>query len=78
MEAPEVIDDYLLTSVVSSAVLAGLVPKDQHNVPVEEIEVRGDFASLMQFVELMYERKNVDDTMKKLDKDFEEKYGRKL
>lgn len=72
------IDDYLLTSVVSSAVLAGLVPKDQHNVPVEEIEVRGDFASLMQFVELMYERKNVDDTMKKLDKDFEEKYGRKL
>lgn len=72
------IDDYLLTSVVSSAVLAGLVPKDQHNVPVEEIEVRGDFASLMQFVELMYERKNVDDTMKKLDKDFEERYGRKL
>lgn len=72
------IDDYLLTSVVSSAVLAGLVPKDQHNVPVEEIEVRGDFASLMQFVELMYERKNVDDTIKKLDKDFEEKYGRKL
>ena len=78
MEASKVIDDYLLTSVVSSAVLAGLVPKDQHNVPVEEIEVRGDFASLMQFVELMYERKNVDDTMKKLDKDFEEKYGRKL
>ena len=69
------IDDYLLTSVVSSAVLAGLVPKDQHNAPVEEIEVRGDFASLMQFVELMYERKNVDDTMKKLDKDFEERYG---
>lgn len=72
------LDDYLLTSVISSAVLAGLVPKDQHNVPVEEIEVRGDFASLMQFVELMYERKDVDETMKKLDAAFEERYGKKL
>lgn len=69
------INDYLLTSIVANAILAGLVPKDQEDVPVEEIEVRGDFASLMQFVELMYECKETDETLERLEKEFAEKYG---
>jgi hypothetical protein len=70
--------DERLTAVVSSAVLAGLIPRDQHNLPLEEIEVRGDFSALMQFVELMYDRKESDELMKKLDEDFIKKYGRPL
>jgi len=72
---PKPINDYLLTSVVANAVLAGLVPKDQDNVEVEDIEVRGDFASLMQFVELMYECKETNETLERLEKEIIEKYG---
>ena len=69
------INDYFLTSVVANAVLAGLVPRDQDNVEVEDIEVRGDFASLMQFAELMYECKETNEALERLEKDIAEKYG---
>jgi hypothetical protein len=72
---PKAINNYLFTSIVANAILAGLVPKDQEDVPVEEIEVHGDFASLMQFVELMYEDKEINETLERLEKDFAEKYG---
>jgi hypothetical protein len=69
------INDHFLTSVVANAVLAGLVPRDQDNVEVEDIEVRGDFASLMQFAELMYECKETNEALERLEKDIAEKYG---
>ena len=50
-----------LSSVVAYAMLAGLIPKEEEAKPLDEIEVRGDFASLMQFVELMYQDKEDDE-----------------
>lgn len=70
--------DERLTAVVSSAILAGLIPQDQRELSLNEIEVRGDFSALMQFVELMYERKENDELIKKLDEDFIKRYGRPL
>ena len=83
MEAPKVklntdFSDDRLTAVVSSAILAGLIPQDQRELALNEIEVRGDFPALMQFVELMYERKESDELIKKLDEDFIKSYGKPL
>ena len=50
-----------LSTVVSFAVLAGLLPNDQKEKDIDEIEIRGDFANLMQFVELMYQTKEDDE-----------------
>jgi hypothetical protein len=50
-----------LSSVVAYAMLAGLIPKEEEAKPLDEIEVRGDFASLMQFVGLMYQDKEDDE-----------------
>jgi hypothetical protein len=55
-----------LSSVVSFAMLAGLIPHDQENNPIDEIEVRGDFASLMQFVELIYQDIKADEDFEAL------------
>ena len=55
-----------LSSVVAYAMLAGLIPKAEEAKPLDEIEVRGDFASLMQFVELMYETKEEDELFEEL------------
>lgn len=70
--------DERLTAVVTSAILAGLIPRNQRELPLDAIEVRGDFSALMQFVELMYERKESDELIKKLDEDFIKRYGRPL
>lgn len=55
-----------LSTVVSFAVLAGLLPHDQEDKPIDEIEIRGDFASLMQFVELIYEDIKADEDFEEL------------
>lgn len=55
-----------LSAVVSFAMLAGLIPHDQENNPIDEIEVRGDFASLMQFVELIYQDIKADEDFEAL------------
>jgi hypothetical protein len=55
-----------LSAVVAHAVLAGLIPKDQQDLPITDIEIRCDFAGLMQFVELMYEVKDENEYFEKL------------
>ncbi len=55
-----------LSTVISFAVLAGLLPHDQEDKPIDEIEIRGDFASLMQFVELIYQDIKADEDFEKL------------
>jgi hypothetical protein len=66
MEHAKKISRTRLSSVVSFALMAGLIPHDQENNPIDEIEIRGDFASLMQFVELMYEIKEEDEYFQEL------------
>ena len=55
-----------LSAVVTYAALAGLIPKDQQDLPINDIEIRCDFASLIQFVELMYEVKDENEFFEKL------------
>jgi hypothetical protein len=55
-----------LASVISFAMLAGLIPHDQEDKPIDEIEVRGDFASLMQFVELIHQDIKADEDFEAL------------
>ena len=55
-----------LSAVVCYAVWAGLIPKDQRDLPINDIEIRCDFAGLMQFVELMYEVKDENEYFEKL------------
>jgi hypothetical protein len=55
-----------LSTVISFAMLAGLIPHDQENNPIDEIEIRGDFASLMQFVELIYQDIKADEDFEEL------------
>ena len=55
-----------LSSVISFAMLAGLIPQDQERKPIDEIEIRGDFAGLMQFVELIYQDIKTDEDFEKL------------
>ena len=55
-----------LSAVVTYAVWAGLIPKDQQDLPINDIEIRCDFAALMQFVELMYEVKDENEFYEKL------------
>jgi len=55
-----------LSAVVSFAVLAGLLPRDQKEKNIDEIEIRGDFASLMQFAELIYQDIKADEDFEEL------------
>lgn len=55
-----------LSSVVSFAMLAGLIPPDQQLKDIDEIEIRGDFANLLQFVEMMYQTKEEDEFFEEL------------
>ena len=55
-----------LSSVVSFAMLAGLIPPDQQLKDIDEIEIRGDFANLLQFVEMMYQAKEEDEFFEEL------------
>ena len=55
-----------LGAVISFAMLAGLLPRDQESKPIDEIEIRGDFASLMQFVELIYQDIKADEDFEEL------------
>jgi len=55
-----------LSAVVSFAVLAGLLPNDQKEKDIDEIEIRGDFASLMQFTELIYQDIKADEDFEAL------------
>ena len=66
MEIAKKISRVRLSSVVSFALMAGLIPKDQELKDLDEIEIRGDFASLMQFVELMYQDKEEDEFFEEL------------
>ena len=55
-----------LSTVFSFAVLAGLLPNDQKEKDIDEIEIRGDFASLMQFTELIYQDIKADEDFEAL------------
>lgn len=66
MEIVKKVSKVRLGSVISFALMAGLIPKDQQLKNIDEIEVRGDFASLMQFVELMYQDKEEDEFFEEL------------
>jgi hypothetical protein len=55
-----------LSAVVAHAVWAGLIPKDQQDLPITDMEIRCDFAALMQFVALMYEVKDENEYFEKL------------
>ena len=46
--------------------LAGLIAPDQYVKEIDEVEVRGDFANLLQFVELMYQDKEEDEFFEEL------------
>ena len=55
-----------LGQVISFAMLAGLLPHDQKEKDIDEIEIRGDFASLMQFAELIYQDIKADEDFEAL------------
>jgi hypothetical protein len=61
MENVKKISRVRLSSVVSFALMAGLIPDGQEEKDIDEIEIRGDFANLLQFVELMYQTKEDDE-----------------
>ena len=58
--------------VFVNAYMAGLISKDQQDMEPEEVEVKGDMANLIQFVELMYQEKDMQDEFEALKKDMEE------
>jgi len=58
--------------VFVNAYMAGLIPKDQQDMEPEDVEVKGDMANLIQFVELMYQEKDMQDEFEALKKDMEE------
>ena len=60
-------------SVYVNAFMAGLISIDQQNTPLEDVEIRGDLASLMQFTELMYQCKEMDEHFEQLTKQMEGK-----
>ena len=60
-------------SVYVNAFMAGLISQDQQNTPPEEVEIRGDMASLIQFTELMYQSKEMDEHFEQLTKQMEGK-----
>ena len=55
-----------LSSVVSFALMAGLIPDGQEEKDIDEIEIRGDFANLMQFVELIHQDIKADEDFEAL------------
>ena len=55
-----------LGQVISFAMLAGLLPHDQENKSIDEMEIRGDFTSLMQFAELIYQDIKADEDFEEL------------
>lgn len=60
-------------TVYVNAYMAGLISKNQQDLQPEDVEVRGDMANLIQFVELMYQEKDLDDEFEALKKYMEEK-----
>lgn len=60
-------DKMLLSEVFSTAIMAGLIDKNQHHEKMVDFEVRGDLASLMQFAELMNESREVDEVLDMLE-----------
>lgn len=60
-------------AVFVNAYMAGLISKDQQDMQPEDIEIKGDMANLIQFVELMYQEKDLDDEFEALKKYMEEK-----
>jgi transcriptional regulator with GAF, ATPase, and Fis domain len=60
-------------TVYVNAHMAGLISKDQEDMQPEDVEVKGDMANLIQFVELMYQQKDLDDDFEDLKKYMEEK-----
>jgi len=60
---------------VINAYLAGLISSDQQNTPIEEIKIRGDMASLIQFAELMVQSEELEEHYEFLKKQMKEKYG---
>ena len=66
METVKKISRIRLGSVISYAMLAGLIAPDQYVKEIDEVEVRGDFANLLQFVELMYQDKEEDEFFEEL------------
>ena len=58
-------------TVYVNAYMAGLISKNQQDLQPEDVEVRGDMANLIQFVELMYQEKDLEDSFEAFRKDVE-------
>ena len=64
-----------LSTFYVNAYMAGLISKDQQNTPPEEVEVRGDLASLIQFTDLMFREKECEENYEALRRKFENLKG---
>ena len=55
-------------SVYVNAYMAGLISMDQQNTPYQDVEIKGDLASLLQFAELTIRDREIDEYMEAMEK----------
>jgi len=55
-------------SVYVNAFMAGLISMDQQNTPYQDVEIKGDLASLLQFAELTIRDREIDEYMESMEK----------
>jgi hypothetical protein len=55
-------------NVYVNAYMAGLISMDQQNTPYNEVEIKGDLASLLQFAELTIRDREIDQHMEAMEK----------
>ena len=55
-------------TVYVNAFMAGLISMDQQNTPYNEVEIKGDLASLVQFAELTLQDREIDLHMEAMEK----------
>jgi hypothetical protein len=48
--------------------MAGLISMDQQNTPYQDVEIKGDLASLLQFAELTIRDREIDEYMEAMEK----------
>ena len=54
-------------SVYVNAYMAGLISMDQQNTPYQDVEIKGDLASLLQFAELTIRDREIDEYMESME-----------
>ena len=54
-------------SVYVNAFMAGLISMDQQNTPYQDVEIKGDLASLLQFAELTIRDREIDEYMESME-----------